>query len=71
VVDENRPDDYRKVGKPVIYVKNARLCQLLLLGSTVYLTLLVCRQSRYGGEGGIRIRKLYGNKGVLRCTLAF
>ena len=24
MVDENRPDDYRKVGKLVIYVKNAR-----------------------------------------------
>jgi hypothetical protein len=30
-----------------------QIWQLLLLGSTVYLALLVCRQSRYGEEGGI------------------
>jgi hypothetical protein len=27
VVDENRPDDYRRVGKLVIYVKNARFAR--------------------------------------------
>jgi hypothetical protein len=26
---------------------------------------------RIGGADGIRIRQLYGNKGVLRCNLAF
>lgn len=28
-------------------------------------------QKGYGGEGGIRIRSLCGNKGVLRRSLAF
>jgi len=27
--------------------------------------------SSNGGADGIRIRQLYGNKGVLRCSLAF
>jgi len=26
---------------------------------------------KYGGEGGIRIHPLFGNKGVLRCSPAF
>jgi len=28
-------------------------------------------ERRSGGADGIRIRQLYGNKGVVRCSLAF